>query len=291
MSYNVGNTVRLALDTTQPGTPPVRADADSITLTITNPDDTTVTAVYPGPGTNVITRSGAGAYYFDATAVAVGTTIYQWNAVGTDPTPWTVVRADQFNTDDLAPRLISLTEAKRVLGYGPDDDGSDDDELLDMIDSVTSSLEQHCGPIIPRVVTQTLWGWVVGGARIVARQWPIITLIDLDGDPAGVAGWTFDNEEGGIITVPAAATGTTNSVLRLKVGRQPFTPCLRDGGKELLKYRWRGGRQRSMATPGNMFTPDDYDARPTAADMGGGYEPVPLAVLEIIGDELIAKVA
>lgn len=294
MSYAVGDTVRLFLDTTQPGPPPVRADADEITLTITNPDDTTVTAVFPGPagpGQQLITRTGAGAYIFDATAAGVGITRYHWNAVGTDPTPWTVVKNDQFNTDDWAIRLLSLKDAKNALKYPASDNGDDDDELNDMIDSITSSLEQHCGPIIPRNVSFAMPALRKLDGRLCFTPpiWPLISITALDGDAAAVASWVIDNNMG-VVWLPAGTTWTIGAILDVRAGRQPFPPCLRDGGKELLKYRWRGGRQRSTMNPGSIRTPDDFDARPAT---GGGVsiEPMPMSVLEIIGDEVYVGVA
>jgi hypothetical protein len=254
--YQPGDTYRVSLDTTQPGDPPVRVDADAVTLTITQPDGTIEVHdldSLPDPGP--VMHSGLGAYYYDA-AIAAGTTLYRWNAVGSDPFPWTVVEGDQVYAAALGLRLLSLDEAKDALKYRRNlDNGQDDDLINDLIDTVTGDIEGLCGPVLPRLVTEPLRS---GGCLSVLRQWPVIELVSVDGDedPAGgLAGVDLVDAEIGTYT------STVAGVLVYRAGRVLTPAGIRTGAREWIKHRWRGGTQRSAATPGAILTTDDYQAR------------------------------
>lgn len=275
--YQPGDTVRFVLDTTQPGPPAVRVDADTVALTVTDPDG--VAHDY-AIGTGVV-HSGLGAYYHDHTLIATaGTTTYRWNAVGTDPFPWTVVEGDQVYARPPGARLLSLDEAKAAMKYKPSSDtGADDDLIEDLIDTVTERIEAVCGPVIPRNVTDT----IITGYRQYStlRQWPVISLVSLDGD---------DDPDGALASITLLNSGEVGEYRTLygnypwgggqlvyRVGRDPVPAGIRDAAREWIKHRVRGGIQRSAASPGTIMTTDDYQARD---DSLGSTHGIPLEVVD-----------
>lgn len=266
--YEPDDTYRVSLDTTQnqDGTL-VRVDADTVTLVITHPDGTTETHALTGP--EPVIRFAIGSYYYDATIAAAGTTMYRWNAVGSDPSPWTVVESSQVYAATAGPRLLSLDEAKDALSFrAATDDGSKDDALNDLIDEITGKVESITGPVLPRTVTErvmVLSDW--RGRYLLLRQWPVIDLVSFDGDddPAGaVAAFTIDDPQIGKVRLSSLAIGAYpegQGMLTYRAGRVPTPPPIRSATREWIKHRWRGSQQRSAATPGSIMTTDDYQAR------------------------------
>lgn len=277
--YDDGDTVllSLAVDRDVDGTP-TPTDATTVTITITNPDGTITTGSLAG---GQVEHPGIGAYTYRFAAIA-GTMLYRWSAAGTaDSKPFVVNEQDQIYVRAAGQRIISLAEAKKALRYPATDLGRDDDEIRDMIDSATAELEKYCGPIVPRTVTQTFYP-EPGRYKIALAFFPVLELLDVDGDPAAVADVTAD--ENGII----ATTPNFSGVLTYRVGRIPVPPVLRDAAKELVRYWWQGSRQRSAGAPGVRLDPDDYNAR---SDTPGPTYGMPYAVLDKIGPERMAGVA
>lgn len=275
--YQPGDTYRVSLDTTQPGPPLVRVDADTVTLTITHPNGTTTIAKHPHVDTFAdVIHSGLGAYYFDTEIQAAGTTLYRWNAVGTNPdtTGWTVVEGDQVYAMEPGPRLLSLDEAKEALRYRPSSDtGRDDDAINDLIDEITQKIESIVGPVLPRTVTERITVLADWQSRYaLLSQWPLIDLVSFDGDddPDGaVAAFTIEPAAGidpniGRIRLSSGAVGSYpygQGMLTYRAGRVPTPAAIRAAGREWIKHRWRGSQQRSGANPGQILTTDDYQAR------------------------------
>lgn len=271
--YDIGDTYQLTLDTTQQtATAPVHVDAVTVTVTITAPDDTTTTGSLAG---GQVIRTGLGAYIYENTVTQLGTYRYVWTAAGVLASrPWTVVETSQFYVRSPGLRIISLAEAKKALRYPAGNLGADDDEISDMIDAATEVIESFCGPMIPRVVTEKLTT-----QNGVLRQWPVLGLVTLDGN-VDTSAVTFPDDAARQIG-QYESTLAAPAVLAYRVGRSPTPPVVRQGGRELVRYWWQGGRQRSMATPGNILTPNDYNAR---SDSQGQDYGLPYAFLDKLRD-------
>lgn len=270
--YDIGDTYQLLLDTTQPTVPPTRVDAATVTVNVTAPDGTVATGSLAG---GEVDHTGTGAYAYQNVTTQLGTYMYSWVATGTLLTkPWTVTESSQFTVAAPGLRLISLAEAKKALRYPDDDAGADDDEISEMIDSVTATIESFTGPVVPRDVTQRI------KARCgILQQWPVISLTTIDGN-VDTSAITFDD--------PAAqnigayeSTLTAPVTLVYKVGRNPTPVVIRQAARELVRYWWQGSRQRSMMTPGTIRTTDDYSARSVTPGQEYGF---PFAFLDKLRD-------
>jgi hypothetical protein len=271
--YDIGDTYQLTLDTTQKtATVPVHVDAVTVSVTITAPDGTPTTGTLAGAE---VVRTGLGAYIYEGTVAQLGTYTYVWTAAGVlAGKPWTVVEASQFYVNSPGLRIISLAEAKKALRYPATDNGDDDDEIADMVDAATATIESLTGPMIPRVVTQKLTTKCG-----VLQQWPVLGLVTLDGgvDTSAV---TFTDDEARDIGV-YESTLTVPAVLVYRVGRTPTPPVIRQAARELIRHRWQGGRQRPAQVPGTILTANDYDAR---SDKAGTEYGIPFALLDQLRD-------
>lgn len=152
MAYDVGQRVRVDFTI---------ADADgalantTLTINVTRGDFT----AYPAPAA---VNDGTGLYHFYVDVDVPGPWV--WQASGT--TPIKAARSGQFFVRSTGARLVSLTEAKKQLNKDLIIT-TDDDEVLDLVDTSTTLIEEIVGAVVPRTVIEVHSG---GGRSIVLRQ-------------------------------------------------------------------------------------------------------------------------
>ena len=137
ISFDLGDTVPLTFSVVDADGAPT--NADTVTLTITLPDDTTTSPTVENPPTTV------GLYLCDYEPAQSGRYLVRWTA--TDPD---VAYTDQVDVRSAAPPLIvSLADAKRHIGKDPADT-VDDDELREHIEATTGLVEDIRGEAVVR---------------------------------------------------------------------------------------------------------------------------------------------
>ena len=177
--------------------------------------------------------------------------------------------------------LLTLAEAKAQLNLGSST--TDDDELQDYIDSVTSVIEEYCGPVEPRAVTER--HNAEGGRRvIVLRTTPALSLTSVTpvvtgGSSYPVDGLDLDPDTGEVRRLDG---GWFRGLLLFTVqagraGVPPVPPTINLAARMLVQHLWRTQRpSRSGVMAGGG---DDYNAGEPIP--GFGYA-VPNRVLELL---------
>lgn len=145
MSYDLGAVVPLG--TTVRDASGALANAGNMALTITLPDNTTlsVPTVAPAP---------TGTYAYDYTAVQAGRHSVRWVATGVNAGAYT----DVFEAREAVPPLLfSLASAKSKLDI-PATSTGDDEELREFIEATTRCVEYFVGAVVRRTVQQVVTG-------------------------------------------------------------------------------------------------------------------------------------
>lgn len=176
--------------------------------------------------------------------------------------------------------LLTLVEAKAQLNLTSD---TDDAELQDYIDSVTTVIEEYCGPVEPREVTER--HDAEGGRRvIVLRTTPALSLTSVTpvltgGTTYPVDGLDLDPDTGQVRRLDG---GRFRGLLlfTVQVGRAgvpPIPPTINLAARMLVQHLYRTQRpSRSGSLAGGG---DDYTVSEPIP--GFGYA-VPNRVLELL---------
>jgi uncharacterized phiE125 gp8 family phage protein len=208
--------------------------ANTVTLTVTLPDGTTVT-----PG---ITDAVTGQYrltYLPATAGR-----YQWAAVTTVPnTSW----GDTFNVRAYA-SLISLAEAKAHLNITGT---ASDDELRNFLSAATELIETKVGPCVRRTVTSRIAG--SNGGQIALPAYPVTSVTSVTSTTPGGPTWTtaqldVDGDAGIVSVLPSAPAfwwGPWD--VAYVTGRTVIPERFLHACKEQVRHLWE--TQRGAAAP------------------------------------------
>lgn len=156
MSYPLGALVPLTI--TVKNAAGAATATTPVTLTITQPDGTTVTPT--------VSTSSTGVYFVDFAASQAGRHLARWVTGGTVISAY----ADVFEVDPADRMgLVSLADVKRHLNL-PTSRTVDDDELLFLTSGVTDAVESHVGrPIRRQTVTDV---FSVGAGPLILRKTP-----------------------------------------------------------------------------------------------------------------------
>lgn len=174
--------------------------------------------------------------------------------------------------------LLTLEDAKAQLNITT---STNDVELQAYIDGVTTAIEAHVGPVLPRAVQETHESPACGAQVLVLRQTPVISLTSVT--PVLTAGVTYSVAD---LTVDA----TTGTVRRLDggrlygpllflymAGRGDVAATIILAARLMLQHLWR--TQRGSARGPVIAGGDDYDVNEPVA--GWGYA-IPNRVLELL---------
>lgn len=216
----LGTTVRDAADNL--------ANAGSMALTITLPDDTTVSVPTVAP-------ASTGVYAYDFPTLQAGRHVVRWVATGVNAGAYT----DVFDVREAAPTWVfSLADGKSHLKLTT---STQDDEVRRWIGATTRCVEWFVGPVAVRTVTET---HNVKWARVLSlRQVPALELITvaavLDGgtsyDASGLdldgATGIVRRKDGGLMYGPLRAT--------YKAGRRVVAENISSAAELILQHLWR----------------------------------------------------
>lgn len=144
MPYDLSDSVPIAVDVKDAAG--ALTNASTATLTITQPDGTTVTPAVANP------PSVTGQYRVTFIPTQVG--LHAWRFVATGPN---TAYQDVFTVRaTTSPSLISLTDAKSQLKITST---TSDDKLREYLEAVTEIVESYVGPIVTRSHTARVRGW------------------------------------------------------------------------------------------------------------------------------------
>jgi hypothetical protein len=262
MPYDLGDTVRLVGECRDPGG--LLVSASTAVLTVTLPDGSTATPTVPAP-------NPAGTYTVDYPTVQSGRHLARW--------VWTVPAAaytDAFDVRQADPGLIlSLEDSRQHLKIRPTDH-TFDAKIRSLLESITTGIEFHLGPVVPRTVVELH----DGGGLLALRRPPVLSLVsmaparstgitysvsDMDFDPLTGAVWRLD---GGPIRGPQRVS--------YRAGRTQVPAAAYEAGCIILGHLWRP-QQGADGMP--AMASDDYAVTEPAP--GFGYA-IPNRALELL---------
>ena len=137
------------------------ANAGSVVLTITLPDQTTTTPAVSNTSTGIYVPTSP---YLCAQA---GRYRADWVATGTNSTVFSqIVEARVFRS------AVSLDDARSFLAITADDT-TYDPAIRDFMEAATAAVEKRIGPIAPRSVTEFHRG---GGTTVMCRNHPVVSV-------------------------------------------------------------------------------------------------------------------
>ncbi|WP_052189864.1 phage head-tail connector protein [Streptomyces sp. NRRL S-1824] len=170
--------------------------------------------------------------------------------------------------------LLTLAEAKAQLDI---ETTSDDGELQAYIDSLTSAIERHTGPVENRPVTETLNS---RGTRLALSQVPAVSLTSITpvmngGLPLDVAGLVLDGDSGVVWRRDGQPFYGGPWSVTYVAGRGAIPPTIKLAALFLLQHLWR--TQYGAARGGGGS--DDFSV--TEPIPGFGYA-IPNRVLQLL---------
>lgn len=169
--YDINDTVRVT--NTFKNLAGTATDPSAVTAVVTDPAGTATTYTYPADAQ--IVKTGTGVYYIDVTLTSSGTWVVRWRgtgAVATQEETFLSVRPN-YAADTL--NVITLAEAKHSINFTVSaTDDQHDDELLRFITAVSRRLDELCGPIVKRTVTDEAHSG--GSGMIFLHKHPVASV-------------------------------------------------------------------------------------------------------------------
>jgi hypothetical protein len=173
---DLGDTVPLTVDVTDSDGDP--AAADTIVLTVTLPDGTTVTPAVSNPT--------LGRYQVDYLTTQAGRHEVRWVSTGPGS-----AYTDVFDVRSASPGyIVSLAELKEHFNI-PATDTSHDAELPQYAASATEVVEALVGPVARRTVVEDHIGAL--GDTLFLRQRPVIELTSVNGQLTGTESYAVED--------------------------------------------------------------------------------------------------
>ncbi|MDN3356080.1 hypothetical protein [Actinomadura sp. DC4] len=263
MSFDLGAVVPLSVSLVDKDGRP--ADATAMTVTITLPDGTTASST--------VTSSPAGTYSYDYPTVQAGRHVVRWVATGANAGAFT----DMFEVAPADPgALVSLADAKEQLNITG---GSDDAELMRVLQSVTAPVERIVGSVVRRSWTETVDG---GHPKIALQHFPVLSITQVAESGSVLAQSAYMvNLDAGVLTRVSggAATrwrpGASNIAVTYDAGRVITGANVRQAVLVILQHLWDTQRGGFNTSPRDS---DTYDPR-------FGYS-IPRRALELLGEPI-----
>lgn len=273
MAYDLADIVPLTVQTyDQTVTPPVLADAGSVSLTVTHVASSTTY-------TPSITNPSTGLYQADFTPMLPGYHKVRWVATGVTASGY----SDAFHVYDATPSyLISLAEARATLRLTST---TQDEELRVFMEGVTEVIERHLDEtIVPRefiedyeYVQPSRWG-----NSISLRHTPVLSITSIV-SVSNLFTWNavdfhVDKITGLITSLPSTWGLFGDVTITYMAGRAVIPANIQQAAKIIIQHAWqtRRGAAGSPA-PGGM-----NDSMHVSGRLGWGYA-IPNAALEWLG--------
>jgi hypothetical protein len=228
MTYDLGDTAPLG--TTVRDASGVLANAGNMALTITLPDNTTVSVPAATP-------TSTGTYAYDYPTTQAGRHIVRWLATGVNAGAY----VDVFDVREAAPPMLySLSSAKAKLDI-PVTSTAEDEDLRECIEATTFAVEYFTGPVVRRTVRQVAAG---GRDAIALHTTPILAVTSV----TPLQDWQ-QAVDTGVLDVDAA-TGIVRRTDNLcfpagdyrwvyTAGRTAVAANVSLAGKLILQHLWR----------------------------------------------------
>lgn len=259
MTYDLGGVAVLSWTATDTNGTPANGAASTITITL--PDGT-----IDGPHTLAGT---AGVYTYAYQTVQSGRHIYEFDVTGI-PGPGVGVGAyrDVFDVYLASPTtLMSLTDTKELLRI-PASDTQFDADLRFFMEGVTAVIDNYCGPMVPRRVTerhrtageQTLMLMQPPVYQPAGQPYPLVSITP-------VYTWGVPYNDLSQLSVDPR-TGEVTHILGLPMfygeydivywaGRAYIRPNVMLGAQVILKHLWAMERNNGRLTGYTASAADD----------------------------------
>ncbi|MFB7595757.1 hypothetical protein [Streptomyces sp. NPDC056160] len=250
MAYDLGAVARLTTTVTDADGNP--ANAGNMALTITLPDDTTVTV-------DPVTPASTGTYVFAYTTAQPGRHIVRWLGTGANPAAST----DVFDVREAVPvAIVSLADAKKQLNIDPSETG-DDDEIRGMITGASLAVERELGTVVARrVFTERRTASRDG--RLLLSHVPVLALTSVQ-SAAGATTWdTSDlavDTATGLITAATGAPLTGDVDVTHTAGLRIVPDDYQLATLIIVQHLWDTQRGRYGAVPGGSQEPEYVTGR------------------------------
>lgn len=238
-------------------------NADTVTLTITLPDETTTSPAVTNP------PDETGVYTYDYPTAQAGR--HEWRATTTGPTA--AYGPVTFNVDPAtAGPIVGLIEVKKHLNMDLTRT-ADDAELLGFLGAATPIVEDVVGPVVVRSVTEVH----DGGPVLVLDHPPVVEVTSLTAVLTGGTGYAVSDVDvdpvTGVVRLLTGARFAGPLRATYRAGRPVVPDNIIHGSKELIRHMWATQRGHSGARPGL----GDEDMVVT----GSGFA-IPRRVLELL---------
>jgi hypothetical protein len=220
-------------------------NATTVSLTITQPDQTTVVCPVANPPAQV------GQYTYGFQTTQAGRHLVNWASTG----PVTAY-TDVFDVMEQAPpSIISLADAKQCLSMDPANT-TDDDELRAKLRACTASIERYMRTVYAyRSVSETITRPLMGvpwqePAALRLKYVPVIALTSLvTMSPQNVVSTTYDtvnnmwvDTEAGLVHVYAGPPLQGRMIASYTCGYQIIPYNVIEGAKVLFQAMWESRR-------------------------------------------------
>jgi len=241
MSFDLGDVVPLGLQVKDASGALV--NAASVTLTITQPDGSTVA---PPP---VPANPSTGNYTFDFVPTQVGRHAVRW----TTQTPSTGY-SDAFDVQpaDIG-ALISLARAKDALNITGT---RDDEELRRALATASRMIENRCGPVLRKTVAEKITVSGYSTELLALRYTPVLSIVSVAGAPPaspvlyGPGDLDVEPESGVVRLAWGGCWPKGRHTITYTVGRAVIPDPMQTATEVLLDHLWK--TQRGWATAPTM---------------------------------------
>jgi hypothetical protein len=279
--YDIGDVVPLSINITDPTG--VAANAGSVTVTITMPDNSALTSPPISP-------TIVGQYDYAYTAVQAGRHDVRWVATGANAGAY----QDVFEVR-ATDSFISLTEMKDYLNI-PLDKTTWDGELRDASSAACGIIEFLVGPVLRRQIIEYYDGGDGYTWKIMLQRVPIISIdeivetwgtgisntlvnVAMPDTTGSTIGYTYDAITGQVVRRSLGwpypfPFGIKNVKFTYTVGRTSTPGNINTGAKELIGHIWRQSQLNSEGRRPRV-------ARPEPVTVILGYA-IPNRVLEML---------
>lgn len=276
---DLGDTIRLSVNTTDTtGTP---ADVGAMAIVVTLPDGSTTSP-------SITHTAGSGQYTADYVTTLAGRHTVVWTGTGSNAQVYT----DEFDVEPVLPGfIISLAQARDAIGL-PVTNTAKDESLRMFLDAAVPIMEDIVGPIVSRSCDEYHDG---GALAVRLLQYPVLavslvtesygagynrTLTEqpLNGSGFDAFGYTLDKTDGRLIRRVSGhesvfAPGRRNVHVTYTAGRTtPLNGNLLLATRRLVRHLWQSEQQGARPDFGSPETAMTYTP--------SGYA-VPRAVVEI----------
>lgn len=262
--YDVGDLAELDFTVSDPANGDAPVDPTSATLTVTAPDGTVSTSSLAQ-----MVRLDVGLYRAAIPMTMRGAYVYKWAAtgVGQSTTPGQL---------HAGMSLVRLDETRAELNYRAVD-VADDDELVGFCLAATETIEEICGPVLPRpVVDRIVAPAALAGtprpSTLLLSKVPVVSVESVaTGSTAAPA--TLDptsyvvDDSGRLVRLDGRGWGQA-TVINYTAGRRATPATVRLACLELIAHWWQSSQQAKVGAGSIVGTYDDVDNVATSPSVG-----------------------